>query len=378
MARSAHAYLRGSTVHFYQWLHSQRGRTLPHGPNVWICGDCHVGNLGPIADRHGRIDIHIRDLDQSVIGNPVHDLVRLALSLATAVRGSDLPGVTTAHMLEAMMRGYEASFEEAPAGMPKRPPQVQACMRDAVERTWKHLAHARVSNTRPSLPLGRHFWPLSRAESAAIEAFCATPALQRLVSALQGRAADARVAMLDSAFWVKGCSSLGLLRYAVLLSVGEADERDYCLIDVKEAVRAAAPRGAHVHMPRDNAHRVLEGARQLSPTLGKRMMATRFLDHGVFVRELLPQDLKLELDTLNRQEAMAAADYLARVLGIAHARQMDEGTRKNWLADLRLNRSRTLDAPSWLWTSVVQLIGRHEEGYLEHCRRYMYALGKAQ
>jgi uncharacterized protein (DUF2252 family) len=75
---------------------------------------------------------------------------------------------------------------------------------------------------------------------------------------------------------------------------------------------------------------------------------------------------------------MAAADYLARVLGIAHARQMDEVTRKNWLADLRLNRSRTLDAPSWLWTSVVQLIGRHEEGYLEHCRRYMYALGKAQ
>ena len=27
-----------------------------------------------------------------------------------------------------------------------------------------------------------------------------------------------------------------------------------------------------------------------------------------------------------------------------------------------------LDAPSWLWTSVVQLLASHESAYLEHCR----------
>lgn len=32
MARSAHAYVRGSTVQFYEWLHSQPGRRLPNGP----------------------------------------------------------------------------------------------------------------------------------------------------------------------------------------------------------------------------------------------------------------------------------------------------------------------------------------------------------
>lgn len=30
----------------------------------------------------------------------------------------------------------------------------------------------------------------------------------------------------------------------------------------------------------------------------------------------------------------------------------------------------TLDAPNWLWLSVVELIGRHEVAYLEHCRKY--------
>ncbi|MGL1166926.1 DUF2252 family protein, partial [Vibrio parahaemolyticus] len=91
----AHAYVRGNTVRFYEWLDASGGR-LPAGPSIWICGDCHLGNLGPLADARGRVDIQIRDLDQTVIGNPSHDLIRLGLSLASAARGSDLPGVFTA------------------------------------------------------------------------------------------------------------------------------------------------------------------------------------------------------------------------------------------------------------------------------------------
>src|SRR5476649_2908693 len=107
MARSAHAYVRGATIKFYEWLETSNGHAIPEGPPIWICGDCHVGNLGPVADSQGKVAILIRDLDQTVIGNPAHDLIRLGLSLATAARGSDLPGVTTAHMLEEMIRGYE-------------------------------------------------------------------------------------------------------------------------------------------------------------------------------------------------------------------------------------------------------------------------------
>jgi uncharacterized protein (DUF2252 family) len=107
MACSAHAYVRGNTSRFYGWLESDKVKaTLPVGPDVWICGDCHTGNLGPVADLEGNIDIQIRDLDQTVIGNPAHDLLRLGLSLAMAVRSSDLPGVTTALMIEEMITGY--------------------------------------------------------------------------------------------------------------------------------------------------------------------------------------------------------------------------------------------------------------------------------
>ncbi|TDV72246.1 DUF2252 domain-containing protein [Pseudomonas sp. LP_7_YM] len=370
MARSAHAYVRGSTVQFYEWLHSQSGRRLPSGPPVWICGDCHAGNLGPTGDLKGRIDIHIRDLDQTVIGNPVHDLVRLALSLATAARGSDLPGVATARMLEEMMIGYEQAFEGHSDEEPQRPAQVKAGMRSAVQRTWKHLAQERIEDLRPTIPLGKHFWSLSKAELSALKSLCACDEIHALVTSLKGRSKGDSVELLDCAYWVKGCSSLGLLRYAVLLGVGNDDDQEFCLLDIKEAVAAAAPRTARAGMPRDNARRVVEGARHLSPSLGDRMLATRMLDHGFFIRELLPQDMKLELDQLSQPEAMRAAGYLAKVVGIAHARQMDLATRASWIRELQANRSQTLDAPSWLWSSVVQLVGSHEQGYLEHCRRY--------
>ncbi|AHG41283.1 hypothetical protein N018_14205 [Pseudomonas syringae CC1557] len=370
MARSAHAFVRGNTAQFYEWLHSQSGRRLPSGPPVWICGDCHAGNLGPTGDLKGRIDIHIRDLDQSVIGNPAHDLVRLGLSLATAARGSDLPGVTTARMLEEMMQGYEQAFMNTGDEEPDRPAQVKAGMRSAVQRTWKHLAEERFEDMRPTIPQGKHFWALSRAEREAIKTLCSTPDIHALVTSLKGRSPDDHVQLLDSAYWVKGCSSLGLLRYAVLMSVGDDDDQEFCLLDIKEAVAAAAPRTARARMPRDNGKRVVEGARHLSPGLGSRMVAVRMLDHSFFIRELLPQDMKLELDELTQPEAMQAAAYLAKVVGIAHARQMDLATRTAWIRDLQTNRSQTLDAPSWLWSSVVQLVGSHEQGYLEHCRRY--------
>jgi uncharacterized protein (DUF2252 family) len=69
MARSAHAYMRGNTLKFHEWLDTTNHSRIPQGPSIWICGDCHVGNLGPVANKDGKIDIQIRDLDQTIIGN---------------------------------------------------------------------------------------------------------------------------------------------------------------------------------------------------------------------------------------------------------------------------------------------------------------------
>jgi uncharacterized protein (DUF2252 family) len=93
----------------------------------------------------------------------------------------------------------------------------------------------------------------------------------------------------------------------------------------------------------------------------------------VVLRELMPQDLKIEVDRLTADEATALAAYLAGVVGRAHGRQLDHAGRASWLKDMRRTRSTELDAPSWLWSSVVELISRHEAAYLDHCRRFALA-----
>jgi uncharacterized protein (DUF2252 family) len=382
MARSVHAYVRGSTIKFYEWLAKTTGGFLPEGPPVWICGDCHVGNLGPVADAKGRIAIQIRDVDQTVIGNPAHDLIRLGLSLATAARGSDLPGVTTAQMLEHMVEGYEeAMAPDAIADARDAPDAVVSVMEKAYHRHWRHLAEERLEDVEPSIPLGKRFWPLSADEKEAIEALCDSEPVRKLITSLHSRKDDASVQMLDAAYWMKGCSSLGRLRYAVLAKVGGGKkDSDMCLLDIKEALHAAAPKSdvnpSIYDMPADSAERVVAGARAMSPYLGNRMLAAKLLDKPVVLRELMPQDLKLEIDQLTRDEAVKAARFLARVVGRAHARQMDATTRQQWLSELGRHRSIELDAPSWLWSSVVELLGTHEAAYLHHCRQY--ALEPAQ
>jgi uncharacterized protein (DUF2252 family) len=57
------------------------------------------------------------------------------------------------------------------------------------------------------------------------------------------------------------------------------------------------------------------------------------------------------------------------VVGRAHGRQMDLATRNSWRAELARARTTNLDAPSWLWSSVVELVSTHEAAYLDHCRR---------
>lgn len=86
------------------------------------------------------------------------------------------------------------------------------------------------------------------------------------------------------------------------------------------------------------------------------------------MRELIPQDLKFDLDRLTEEQAVGAAVTLAGVVGKAQGRQMDAKARSSWLAKLKKRHSKSLDAPSWLWSSVVALIADHETADLEHCR----------
>jgi len=348
MARSAHAYVRGNTERFYEWLQADTQRALPGGPSIWICGDCHVGNLGPVVDGDGRVGIVIRDLDQAVIGNPAHDLIRLGLSLASACRSANLPGAVSVRVVDLLLNGYVKAFKPRPTPV-QAPGAIETLLKRAIDRTWKQLVRDHLSHTKPKIPHGPRFWPLSRLEQRAIADALPASSLGSLAEQLGIATPDETVTVADAAYWVKGCSSLGRPRYAVLLAISDPMGRSrLAMLDIKDAPPAAAPRSEGASMPRDNAERVVTAAQALSPGLGNRMRALRMLDRPMVLRELAPEDLKIESDHLPPLAMNAIAAYLGWVLGESHARQMSADERKQWRGRLRQSRSTRVDTPSWL------------------------------
>jgi uncharacterized protein (DUF2252 family) len=275
-------------------------------------------------------------------------------------------------MLEQMMIGYSDVLKPGksePQLSKKTGKPIRIVLKEALSRKWRHLATERIEDVRPTIPLGRKFWALSTKEHKEIRTLFETKSAKSLVSCLRRETKKHKVEVLDAAYWMKGCSSLGRLRYAVLLGVGKS----FCLINIKEAVEAAAP-GKTNQGPRDYAERLVMGARALSPYLGDRMVAAKFAGRSVVIRELRPQDLKFEFDQITQEEAVESAKFLAGVVGRAHARQMDAKAKKAWLGKLGSHRGKALDALTWLWTSVVELAAAHEAAYLEHCRRYALSM----
>jgi uncharacterized protein (DUF2252 family) len=119
-------------------------------------------------------------------------------------------------MVEQMMEGYEEALADADPDLRSRRPEcVQIVMRKAVTGTWDHLAKERLEDTNPTIPLGNRFWPLANEEKREIERIFSTEEVRLLVMALRPRKDDARVEVLDAAYWMKGCSFLGgcALRY---------------------------------------------------------------------------------------------------------------------------------------------------------------------
>jgi uncharacterized protein (DUF2252 family) len=81
-------------------------------------------------------------------------------------------------------------------------------------------------DTNPTIPLGKRFWPLADEEKHEIERIFSTEEVRLLVTALRSRRDNASVEVLDAAYWMKGCSSHGRARFAVLLGVGKSHAKE--------------------------------------------------------------------------------------------------------------------------------------------------------
>jgi hypothetical protein len=66
-------------------------------------------------------------------------------------------------MLEELMNGYEKAFEpDFHEGTDlEQPASMRQVSKQAAAASWKTLATERIKDAKPTIPLGRRFWPLS-------------------------------------------------------------------------------------------------------------------------------------------------------------------------------------------------------------------------
>jgi hypothetical protein len=110
-------------------------------------------------------------------------------------------------MLEEMVIGYRWALQGRKAKQTDTPECIKIVVRKALSRTWKHLAEERLEDVKPRIPLGDRFWPLSKGEALAIGALFTDEDVCKLVTAIKARPHQAKIEVLDAAYWMKGCSS---------------------------------------------------------------------------------------------------------------------------------------------------------------------------
>src|SRR3984957_20063149 len=180
----------------------------------------------------------------SFAAEPATTSTILGLSLASASRGSDLPGVTTAKILEELVAGYQEALSgsfDTDGDKSHRPRSIQTLLAQSTRRRWRHLAEERLDSVKPTIPLGKRFWALTSEERKALSQMLEDDSVRATLTSLRGRSKDERIELLDAAYWMKGCSSLGRLRYAAILRIGDGKSSNACLVDIKEGATAAAP-----------------------------------------------------------------------------------------------------------------------------------------
>src|SRR5580692_10886948 len=86
-----------------------------------------------------------------------------------------------------MIAGYESGLSQRGMENAKRPEPVGLTLRNAIRRTWKHLAEERIRDCKPNIPLGNSFWPLEKTERSTIRQLFMQEDVRKLTTMLRCR-----------------------------------------------------------------------------------------------------------------------------------------------------------------------------------------------
>lgn len=347
MRASAFAFFRGSAHLFYDRL-PRNG--IFRSPLVWSCGDLHLENFGSFKADNRLVYFDINDFDEAALAPASWDLVRMVSSLRVAadnvtVRKSEAEGLCSLFVesyATALGLGKEYWVERDTAeGLVRSLLEGLKTRRRADFLNSRTQTKGKVRRLRTD---GIKALSPSNEQRVLVEAFTAGFALTQPEPDFYE--------VLDVARRIAGIGSLGVDRYAILVTGKGSPDGNY-LLDLKEAMPSVLASRVAARQPQwpTEAHRVVTVQRRLQAVSPAFLQPVLLAESSYVLRALQPSEDRVTLDaaTQGRGALEQTMQTLARMLAWAQLRSsgregsatadelVDFGRRAKW-------RQKLLDA----------------------------------
>jgi uncharacterized protein (DUF2252 family) len=346
METDSFSFFRGTAHLFFRdW---PLDTALDDAPLVWICGDLHLENFGSFNGDDGRAYFDVNDFDEVSLAPASWDLARFLTSLHLAEKLPHVADLAKAFLdsyRETTGRGVPVSIVETDEAKP-----IRALLEKTAARSRKDLLDKRTEGKPRRFPRDSTGTAKEDANARYLEMLpLDKETLARFLEDFaRTQTNPSQFELVDAARRVAGTGSLGLGRFAILVT-GEGAPDGHFILDLKqEAVSAAALCGLPQPDWPNDATRIATVRRWTQPHPPMLFDAVRFRGKTWLIRELQPTEDRVKLskyiDDPKALKALLAG--MGRVTASMHLR----GCAKQGAASVSALRR-------WAeisWTDVIQ------------------------
>ena len=325
MAQDAFAFFRG-TDHLFA-SHWRQLHPPDVGPAILISGDLHLENFGAYRSDEGDAFYDINDFDEALVAPCSLDVVRCATSILLAAQLWKLTPVEAMRMVLSFVDHYrgavtdalrsgtvgELTIESARGpirGLLRRP--IQGDRTKFIE----HLTERTGDGGRRIERKSGRFRGISRDRQDTI----------KKAVELNGQHPGPQegLEVVDVTFRIAGIGSLGLRRYAVLVSMSHSPD-PYRLYDLKAGSRPSLLACTEERQPfvgDSDARRAVRAQRQLQAKPTAALQVLTIDDQDYRLRELIPEENRTGLQEFRRRSRRLrrAVAIAGQLTGWAHVR----------------------------------------------------------
>jgi len=260
---------------------------LHDSPNVWLCGDLHLENLGSYKGDNRVAYFDINDFDECMLGPCLLDISRMLTSIfvasanlnVTKQQAYSLCKSFTDTYFEMLQQGYIRDLEKltATGAIKQFLKKVQDRKRKAFLKKKTKIKKGKTKIIIDHI----HTLPLPEAEKKHV----AKSIHQWAKSTGNPKFYKIR----DIAFRIAGTSSLGIKRYIVLVE-GRGTLGGYFLIDIKEALPSCIEKYMRVPQPKwkSEAERVVEVQKRILSVPPALLSSINIQKKNFVLKELQP------------------------------------------------------------------------------------------